>query len=211
MDDLRFRESAGMGVGFVNRLPDDDLGIAEAVQSRVDCVAPHVWSVLFVVYLYAMNNLEKFVRLGEIAEEAVTAQTAHRQSVQVTILTVSATLLALTATLYNGEADTPRTAVALKCALVSGLVSMLSSVFFLLGLTVIHKRFVDKILAERDRLKAMIERDRVVASAPVAVDETLSQPQGSICEVAEYISCVAAMIELLSLFAVAYFKFFVAE
>ena len=41
-----------------------------------------------------------------------------------------------------------------------------------------------------------------------SIDETVSQKQGSICVVSEYMSCAAAMIEIFALFVVAYLKFF---
>ena len=155
-----------------------------------------------------MNNLDKFVRYGEILEDAINGQTAHRQSVQVAILTVSATLLALTVALYSDDTDSYCTTIALRTALVSALVSMLAAVFFLLGLSANHNRFVYNIQNKRERLWKSIKDNPRFGHEQAAVDETLSQKQGSICEVSEYISCAAAMIEIFALFVVAYCKFF---
>lgn len=155
-----------------------------------------------------MNNLEKFVRYGEILEDAINGQTAHRQSVQVTILTVSATLLALTVALYNDDTDSCYTTIALRTALVSALVSMLAAVFFLLGLSANPNRFVYNIQNERARLWKSIKDNPGFEREQASIDETVSQKQGSICVVSEYMSCAAAMIEIFALFVVAYLKFF---
>lgn len=155
-----------------------------------------------------MNNLEKFVRYGEILEDAITGQTAHRQSVQVAILTVSATLLALTVALYNDDTGNCCTTIALRIALVSALVSMLSAVSFLLGLSANHNRFVYSIQSKRERLWKSIKDNPGFEREQAAIDETVSQKQGYFCVIVECISCVAAMIEIFALFVVAYCKFF---
>lgn len=155
-----------------------------------------------------MNNLEKCVRYGEILEDAVNGRTAHRQSVQVTILTVSATLLAMVVALYNGDMDSFHTTIALRTALVAALMAILSGLLCLFELSAIHKRFVRKIQSDRDKLLSLIKENPEIANCPVSIAETVSQPQEYLFEVAEYISYAAAMIEIFALFVVAYCKFF---
>lgn len=104
--------------------------------------------------------------------------------------------------------DSCYTTIALRTALVSALVSMLAAIFFLLGLSANHNRFVYNILNERERLWKSIKDNPGFEREQASIDETVSQKQGSICVVSEYMSCAAAMIEIFALFVVAYLKFF---